>query len=230
LAQYYESGDSQRRRVQKFLGDFHELPTPRSAKNVMQAEMVKVNQHLAIPSRSTITLRVAAKEWIAECESRKLKPIKASVAHNWRCILRNHLNPLVGKLSLSDVGNKTLRSVVEKLSAKKLAPATIKNICLVVKLVVASVADDDGNRLHLRQWNRRVIDAPEVNEKAQHTPSFTPEQVSAIVKSATGRMQMAAILFATSGLRAGELLGLEVRHFDGSAITVAQSVWAATTK
>jgi hypothetical protein len=39
---YYESGDSQRRRVQLYLGDFTELPTPRSAKNAMQAEMVRI--------------------------------------------------------------------------------------------------------------------------------------------------------------------------------------------
>jgi integrase len=227
---FYESGDSQRRRVQKFLGDFHELPTPRSAKNVMQAEMVKVNQHLALPSRSTLTFRVAAKDWIAECEARKLKPIKPSVAHNWRCILQNHLNPLIGELSLSDVGNKTMRSVVEKLSAKKLAPATIKNICLVVKLVVASVTDDDGNRVHLRQWNRRVIDAPEVDERKQRTPSFTCEQVSAIAKAATGRLQVACVLFASSGLRAGEMLGLECKHFSGDSLTVAQSVWGGNNK
>lgn len=227
---YYKDHEGQRVRVQKFLGDFDELPTVRAAKNIMQAEMVKANQHLALPARSTLTFRVAAKEWIAECESRKKKPIKASVAHNWNCILKNHLNPLIGELSLSDVGNKTLRSVVTELSAKKLAPATIKNICLVVKLVVASVTDDDGNQIHLRQWNKRVIDAPEINERTQHTPSFTSEQVTAIVKEATGRMQMAAILFAATGLRAGELLGLEVRHFDVESVKVEQSVWGGNNK
>jgi integrase len=227
---YYEDHEGQRVRAQKFLGDFNELPTARAAKNVMQAEMVKVNQRLSIPSRSTLTFRVAAKEWIAECESRKRKPIKASVAHNWNCILKNHLNPLIGELSLSDVGNKTLRSVVAELDKKGLAPATIKNITLVVKLVVASVTDDDGNRLEPRHWNKTVIDAPEVDEKAQHTPSFTAEQVTSIVKAATGRMQMAATLCAATGLRAGELLGLEVRHFDGTSVRVEQSVWGGNNR
>ena len=77
---YYEDHEGLRVRVQKFLEDFDELPSVRSAKNIMQAEMVKANQHLALPARSTLTFRVAAKEWIAECESRKKKPIKASVA------------------------------------------------------------------------------------------------------------------------------------------------------
>jgi integrase len=59
---------------------------------------------------------------------------------------------------------------------------------------------------------------------------FTSEQVTAIVRKATGRLQMATILFAATGLRAGELLGLEVKHFDGSAIRVEQAVWGGNNK
>lgn len=36
---------------------------------------------------------------------------------------------------------------------------------------------------------------------------------------------MAIILFAATVTRAGEVLGLEVRHFDGSSITLEQEVW-----
>jgi integrase len=152
------------------------------------------------------------------------------VSHNWHCILRNFLYPLIGEVPLADVGNRTMRSVVERLAAKELSPATIRNICLVVKLVKGSAIDDDGNELFPVRWNRRFIDAPEVDSTKQHKPSFTADQVASIVKAATGRLQMAAILFAASGLRAGELLGLEVKHFDGSAVTVAQSVWGGDNK
>ena len=38
-------------------------------------------------------------------------------------------------------------------------------------------------------------------------------------------MRMLFILAAATGLRAGELLGLEVRHFEGSSFKVEQSVW-----
>jgi integrase len=228
---YSENCDGERRRIQKWLGDFKELPTRSSARNVMQAELAIVNQNVTINRRPTsTTFRVAAKQWITDCETRKQKPLKASVSHNWKCILQNHLNPLIGELPLSDVGNRTMRSVVEKLSAKKLSPATIRNICLVVKLVVASAIDDDGNGLFPMKWNRRFIDAPQVDATKQHKPSFTGEQVTAIIKAATGRLQMAAILFAASGLRAGEMLGLECRHFDGESVKVEQSVWGGNNK
>jgi integrase len=227
---YYESGEGQRLRVQKFLGDFEELPTRRSALTRMQSELTAVNKNLTVLPRTTTTFRVFAKQWITECEKRKQKPIKASVSHNWRCILRNHLYPLIGEIPLSDVGNRTMRSLVERLAAKKLSPATIRNICLVVKQVKASAIDDDGNALFPTKWNRRFIDMPAVNEAQQRKPSFTAGQVTEIVKAATGRLQMAAILFAASGLRAGELLGLEVKHFDGASVRVEQAVWGGDGK
>lgn len=75
-----------------------------------------------------------------------------------------------------------------------------------------------------------LIDAPTVDEDKQHKPSFTAKQVTKVVEAATGRLQMACILFAAIGLRAGELLGLEIRHFDGESVKVEQSVWGGNGK
>ena len=41
---------------------------------------------------------------------------------------------------------------------------------------------------------------------------------------------MACVLLAASGLRAGELLGLEVQHFDGTSVKVEQSIWGGKTQ
>ena len=223
---FYKNHQGQRVRVQKFLGNFEELPTWRSAMTRMQSELVAVNQNfVGRAERPTTTFRAFARQWLEDCEQRKQKPIKPSVARDWRSILKNHLNPLIGEISLSDVGNRTMKSVVEKLSNKGLAPATVKNICLVVKLVVASAVDDDGNQLFPMKWNSRFIDAPQVDPTKQHKPSFTPAEVEKIVQTATGRIQALCLLLAASGLRIGEAIGLECRHFDGLALTIEQAVW-----
>jgi len=222
---YYEPGEGQRLRVQKFLGSFEKLTKPQ-AKTAMQQTLAEVNEHVTIrPQTNTTTFRTCAEQWLSDCMTRKLKPIKPSVSHNWRCILDNHLLDAIGDLPLSSVGNKTMKSLVERLANKKLAPATIRNITLVVKLVRSSAEDEDGNQLYPMKWNRRFIDMPEVDSNKQRTPSFVGEQVTRIVEAATGRMQMVCILFAASGLRAGELTGLEVRHFDGTSVKVEQAVW-----
>ncbi len=156
--------------------------------------------------------------------------VKPSVLVIWRGILANHLNPLIGDLPLAEVGNGTLKSVVKQLHhttqpEKKLLPATIRNILMIAKLVVASAVDGDGNRLFLRAWNRKFIGAPRVVATKQHRPRFTAEQISQIVKTATGRTQMLCILLAASGLRIGEALGLECKRFDGVSIHVVQTIW-----
>jgi integrase len=115
--------------------------------------------------------------------------------------------------------------VVERLSKKGLAPQTIHSIALVFKLVVSSVCDEDGNQLYNTKWNARFIDMPAIDAAKQNTPAFTSEQVSKIVAAASGRFQMVAILLAATGLRIGELLGLECRHFDGTSVKVEQSIW-----
>jgi integrase len=221
---YFDKGGRQRRRVQKFLGDFNKLPTKRSAQNALSEEMAPVNS-LTIRPRTTQTFREAASIWIRDCETRKWKPVKPSVLRNWKSILANHVLPVLGDTPLCDVRNQAMRRLVERLSGKGLSPATIKNITLVVKLTVASAVDEDGNALYAVKWNSRFIDAPCVDPTKQHRPVFTAEQVGRIVNAATGRMQVAVILLACSGLRAGELCGLERKHFDGSALHIEQEVW-----
>jgi integrase len=225
---YYERNEDRRHRVQVWLGD--ETLTKPQAKSAMMKTLAVVNEQnlVAHPKTSTTTFRTFAEQWLSDCETRKLKPIKASVSHNWRLILDNHLLPLIGEIPLANVGNRTMKSLVERLSAKKpkLAPATIRNICLVVKLVQSSACDEDGNQLYPMKWNPRFIDMPEVDTTKQHTPSFVGEEVTRIAAAATGRLQMICILLAASGLRMGELNGLECRHFDGESVKVEQAIWA----
>lgn len=225
---YYLQGEGARQRVQKFLGTFEQFTKPQ-AKGEMDKVLAEINNNPVLPLQSTLTFRYFAEKWIEDCETGE-QPVKPSVLVIWRGILANHLNPLIGDLPLAEVGNGTLKSVVKQLHhttqpEKKLLPATIRNILMIAKLVVASAVDGDGNRLFLRAWNRKFIGAPRVVATKQHRPRFTAEQVSQIVKTATGRTQMLCILLAASGLRIGEALGLECKRFDGVSIHVVQTIW-----
>jgi integrase len=54
---------------------------------------------------------------------------------------------------------------------------------------------------------------------------FTGEEITKLVAKADGPRRIAFTLLAASGLRAGELFGLEVKHFAGNTLSVEQSVW-----
>src|SRR5947208_17003671 len=101
-----------------------------------------------------------------------------------------------------------MKELVETM-APKLSAASIRDYVNIVKAVVASAINEDGEELFPWKWNEEYIDAPLID--AQRQPSTNAEGVTAIVSSAKGQYQMLYALGAGCGpLRAGEALGLEV--------------------
>jgi integrase len=84
----------------------------------------------------------------------------------------------------------------------------ITNVVQVVKGVVASAVNEDGEQLYPRKWNHDFMDLPVIAD--QRTPAFNSEAVSEIVNLAKGRYRMLYALCAASGMRIGEALGLEI--------------------
>jgi integrase len=163
--------------------------------------------------------------WLSNCQNRKRKPMKPVTLVNWESYLDNHILPFLGSQPIAEVNNASMKKLVEVLVRKGLAPQSIKNICLVVKLVKASAVDENGDELYPVKWNAEFIDAPVVDARKQNTPSLAGEEITKILAAIEAEMRMLFILDAATGLRAGELLGLEIRHFDGRSLRVEQSVW-----
>ena len=164
-----------------------------------------------------------AKVWLSDVETRKRKPIKPATARGWQSCLDKWLNPAIGNMPIADVNNSALREVVKRLHEAGLRPKSIRNIVQVVPMVVASAVDGEGEELYPRKWDYEFGDVPII--EGQRTPMFTGEEITRIVAKTEKQERVIYILFAASGLRAGELFGLEVKHFNGDTITVAQSVW-----
>ena len=102
-----------------------------------------------------------------------------------------------------------MREFVEHIGT--LAPSTIRDYCNVVKAVVASAIDENGEEVFPRSWNEDYIDAPLIGEQRQ--PSFDPEKMKAVIVSTGGQFRMLYHLLAGCGpLRAGEALGLDVSN------------------
>jgi integrase len=163
--------------------------------------------------------------WMSNCKHRKRKPMKPVTLVNWQSYLDNHILAVLGSQPIAEVNNASMKKLVEVLVGKGLSPSSIRNICLVVKLVKAGAVDENGDELNPMKWNAEFIDAPVVDARKQHTPSLTREEVTRILAAIEDEMKMLFVLDAATGLRAGELLGLEIRHFDGRSIKIDQSVW-----
>jgi integrase len=172
-----------------------------------------------------VTFREQAKWFLNHAMNRKRNPIKPATSQSWANCIEKWLNPNLGDLPLALVNNASVRALVTKMNEAGLAAKSITNYVGLVKLVVASALDTNGEQLFPRRWNREFIDLPIVGN--QHQPSFDSETMTNIVKKASGQDRVLYALLAGTGLRVGEALGLELKHLsaDCSTIAVDQSCW-----
>jgi integrase len=181
------------------------------------------------------TFREQADWWLKEIRagrilSRKSRtPMKFATIAGYESAV-TWLNSVIGDKSVADVKNEVARELVTamKTAIPPLADKTIVTYFQVVKAVVASVVNKEGEQLHLRNWNLQYIGLPIVNEKKQNKPTVTAKEVEQIVSKAKGRYRVLFAVLAGSGLRIGEALGLKVsEHVSGDCKTlyIRQSVW-----
>jgi hypothetical protein len=111
--------------------------------------------------------------------------VKPATVYGWQHCLDRWILPNLGNKLLSEVRNGVLRQFVEILSAAGLAPKSIVNVVTVVKLVVASAVDEEGDQIHPRIWNHEFIQLPLVIKEAQKRPTIGKAEVFALLNSMT---------------------------------------------
>jgi integrase len=128
-------------------------------------------------------------------------------------------------MPLANIENGTLKMVVAKLYEEKLSPQTIVTYANLLKLVVGSVVDENGNQLFARKWNNDFADLPVLSRQKQ--PAFTADQTTKIVGMARGKYRVLFAALAATGMRIGEALGLPIENVDlgRHIITITQSAW-----
>ena len=127
-----------------------------------------------------VTFQEQAMRWFEQMKTRKRKPVATSTLELWDGCLRNWLNPKIGNLPLSEINNAVLKTVVATMSEGGLSPKTIDNYSQVVKMVVASAVDKEGEEIYPRKWNHEFVDMPVVEKAKQNTPCFSPEVMSGL--------------------------------------------------
>jgi integrase len=152
-----------------------------------------------------ITFRQQAEWWIASLPARKRRPVKPATISGWRDALKAWLLPHLGDKLLADVSNSAVRELVEKMSEAGLSPKTIVNYVQVVKLVVASAVNEEGEQIYPRKWNHDFIQLPIVRRDQQRRPTVTETDLREIL--ATVKNSKSALLFALLAGTARELRG-----------------------
>jgi integrase len=148
--------------------------------------------------------------YIEQIAARKRSPTKARTIDIYRSYWENWIRPQIGSIPVADVENGTMRKLVAHLAAAGLGPSTIAGIQQVVKGIVSSALDENGNELYPRKWNGEFIDAPIVDPKAQKAPILKAQEVATAISRADSQYGPLLALLAGSGLRINEALALKV--------------------
>jgi hypothetical protein len=89
---------------------------------------------------------------------------------------------------------------------RKLGPKSIENYARVVKMVVASAVNKQGEEICPRKRNHEFMDMPLAMKSKQNTPSFSAEIMSGFATWKKPGERMVFIHCWATGLRMGEAL------------------------
>ncbi len=160
----------------------------------LERECINSEQLFRQNTAPAVTFRQQAEWWTSSLPARKRRPVKPATISGWRDALNAWLLPDLGDKLLTDVSNKTVRELVEKMSAAELSPKTIVNYVQVVKLVLASAVDEEGEQIYPRKWNHDFIQLPVVRKDKQRRPTVTEADLAQILSNVKKRKY--AVLFA----------------------------------
>ena len=159
------------------------------------------------PGAGRITFREFAERWREDALHR---PLTASRVLGE---LENHVYPEFGGRSLSGIRPSDIQRWVTRLGGK-LAPASVESVYTTLRGVFEAAVRDDV----LPRTPCRGIRLPDKRKSAK--PVMPLETVRAVVSGLPDRYKATVLLVAGSGLRQGELFGLEPHHFDADRLTL----------
>jgi hypothetical protein len=96
------------------------------------------------------TFEVQAAIWLKSLPARRRRPLKPATISNWKHSLEKWVLPTLGDRLLADISNGALRELVDKMATAGLAPKSIVSHSSVVKMVLASAVNSDGDQLYPR--------------------------------------------------------------------------------
>ena len=194
--------DGKIQRLEKWviLGTKTDYPTRKLALRALEDLLTDIN-NLSYRPRPVAQFSEFAKRW----QEIVLSQHKPSTQPPIRSQLRKHLIPQLGNVAMKDITGELLQSFISDcdLSAK-----TVKNLVGTLRIMWNSakawgyVGHDPFGGLVLPEW-----DPPE-------QPTFSPEDMRRIIAAAEPPYDTVYWLVAQTGIRRGEVCGLDVGHVD----------------
>ena len=211
--------DGQVRRERKaiVLGTKREYPTKHLAERRMDVLLARINDYSYRPGRVS-TLGEFAERWRLEILSKR----KASTVHGYESHLKNQILPHLGKIRLDQLGVEYQQTFVTRISGT-VSRTTVRNILATLSSILAT-AKNWNYTCEGVHFNRLVFPEREVRPERK---GFSPAQAAQIIARAQGQFRVMFAIAAMTGLRVGEILGLQTSdfEFENRVFHVRRAVW-----
>jgi integrase len=211
------------------LGLLSKSEQKRRAKEIIAASGCDTEEHFrkVVLKKKVVTFREQAERWLDWLQTRNNKPIPETSVPTIRSAIDKWLNPNLGDLPLSEVGNGALKGVVKKMVGK-LSPKTQRTYIGYAKQIRESLIDDEGEPIYPVTWNNDFIDLPPVVKREQRRGKVSAEDIEKLIADAENEWVHAVyVLSAAGGMRVAEVLAIDINTClspDCSLILVKQQV------
>jgi len=151
--------------------------------------------------------RITVEEWSARWLEAQVA-LKPSTRAGYVGVLRRYVLPKWGALQLAQVQHAAVAAWVAELSARGLAPSTIRHAHRVLSMIL-SLAVRDGRLV------RNVADRVQLPRARRAEARFlSHDEVAALADAAPAPFDVMIRLLAFTGLRFGEVAGLRIGRVD----------------
>ncbi len=207
------------KRIEKstVLGGKAELSTRCLAARRLELLLARINAPSYRPGR-VATLAEFGERWQAEVLSqRKASTIKTAKTH-----LRSHILPELGEMRLDQISRENQQVFVTRLS-KAVARKTLLNVLGTLSAML-NKAREWGYVCETVEFGKLALPEASVGSVARF---FSADEARRIIEAAPEPYSTMLAVLAMTGIRAGELLGLQVDDldFERRLIFIRRSVW-----
>lgn len=221
-----DDGNTRRKLVTVKLGRKKEIPTKPLAKRRMELILARINSTDYRPGRFA-----KMSEFATLWQEHVLVGMKPSAARSAKSHLNLHILPHFGKRGLDEIGVQAQQFFVTKLAQEHVSRKTLLNIMSTLSSIL-STAKRWGYVCQTVDYKSLSFPTAEVEQEA---PFFTLEQVGKIIAIAREPYKTMFLILALTGMRAGEMLGLQWGDIDSekSLLSIRRSAWCGhvqTTK
>lgn len=210
--------DGTRRRVQRrvTLGSKDELPTLKLAQRAAEPVLARVNSAISRP-RAAVKFSEFCEKW----KLAMLPEMKPSTQLAMRSNISKHLTPAFGERFLHELTPEMVQMFVAGLR-RTASEKSVWNVVMTMRSIWRTAIDWGYTRERIFDYVRVRMKPPEGIQRC-----FTAEDVRRILAVAVEPFRTFCWLAAETGMRAGELCGLQWQDVDTElqVIHVRRSAW-----